>query len=91
MKITGVRIYPITLEFKQTIEESFGTVGKSEGDVILQIFTDEGISGLGESTTLGPFYSGESQGSVISSRRRPSGAAPISSVVGNHPSLYLKS
>ena len=66
MKIVGIKIYPITMHFKQTIEESFGTVGKNEGDVILQIFTDEGISGLGESTTLGPYYSGESQGSVVS-------------------------
>jgi len=43
MKITGVKIYPITMRFKQTIVESFGTVGESEGDVIVQIFTDDGI------------------------------------------------
>ncbi len=66
MKIIGVKMYPLTLKFKQTIVESFGTVGENEGDVIVQIFTDEGISGLGEAMTLGPFYSGESQGTVIS-------------------------
>jgi L-alanine-DL-glutamate epimerase-like enolase superfamily enzyme len=66
MKIIGVKIYPITMEFKRKIVESFGTVGQSEGNVIIQVFTDEGLSGLGESTTLGPYYSGESQGTVVS-------------------------
>jgi L-alanine-DL-glutamate epimerase-like enolase superfamily enzyme len=44
----------------------FGVHGKKEGDVVVQIFTDEGISGLGEAMTLGPYYSKESQGTFMS-------------------------
>ncbi|NLI12188.1 mandelate racemase/muconate lactonizing enzyme family protein [Pelotomaculum propionicicum] len=65
MKIIGLRIYPLTLKFGYIIHESFGAVGKEEKNVLLQIFTDEGIYGLGEAITLGPFYSSESQGTVI--------------------------
>ncbi len=65
MKIVGMEITPITLEWKKTIGESFGEVGKREDDVIIQIFTDNGISGLGEGMTLGPYYGRESQGTVM--------------------------
>ncbi|HLC25931.1 MAG TPA: mandelate racemase, partial [bacterium] len=64
MKIVGVEIIPLTFEWKRVIEESFGTVGKREHDVVVKIVTDDGVSGLGEAMTLGPFYSGESQGTV---------------------------
>jgi len=64
MKIKGMRITPITLEWKKTIGESFGEVGKREDDVIVEIFTDNGIYGLGEAMTLGPFYGRESQGTI---------------------------
>ena len=66
MKIIGMEITPITLEWKKTIGESFGEVGKKEDDVIIQIFTDDGQYGLGEAMTLGPYYGRESQGTVIS-------------------------
>jgi L-alanine-DL-glutamate epimerase-like enolase superfamily enzyme len=65
MKIIGMEVTPITLEWKKTIGESFGEVGKREDDVILQIFTDNGLYGLGEAMTLGPFYGRESQGTVM--------------------------
>jgi L-alanine-DL-glutamate epimerase-like enolase superfamily enzyme len=65
MKIVGIKVTPITLEWKKTIGESFGEVGKREDDVILQIFTDNGLYGLGEAMTLGPFYGRESQGTVM--------------------------
>ena len=65
MKIVGMEITPITLEWKKTIGESFGEVGKREDDVIIQIFTDEGFYGVGEAMTLGPFYGRESQGTVM--------------------------
>ena len=65
MKIIGIKLYPLTLRFGKTIEESFGTVGKEEKNTLVQIFTDEGIYGLGEAVTLGPFYSSESQGTVM--------------------------
>jgi L-alanine-DL-glutamate epimerase-like enolase superfamily enzyme len=66
MKIVGMCITPITLEWKKTIGESFGEVGKREDDVVLQVFTDDGLYGLGEAQTLGPFYGRESQGTVMS-------------------------
>ena len=66
MKIVGMEITPITLEWKKTIGESFGEVGKREDDVIIQIFTDNGLYGLGEAMTLGPYYGRESQGTVMS-------------------------
>lgn len=65
MKIIGIKLYPLTLRFKKVIEESFGAVGKEEKNVLVQIFTDEAVTGLGEACTLGPFYSSESQGTVI--------------------------
>jgi len=65
MKIIGIEIFPLTIRFQTVIEESFGTVGLREDDVVIKMYTDEGISGLGEASTLGPFYSGESQGTVI--------------------------
>ena len=65
MKIVGIELIPLTMLFKASIEESFGTVGKKEDDVIIRLHTDEGISGLGEGSTLGPFYCGESQETVM--------------------------
>ena len=65
MKIIGIELIPLTISFGQVIEESFGTVGKREDDVVIKMYTDEGVIGLGEGNTLGPFYSGESQGTVI--------------------------
>lgn len=65
MKITGIELIPLTMIFKASIEESFGTVGKREDNVIVRIYTDEGITGLGEGCTLGPFYCGESQETVM--------------------------
>src|SRR4030067_2336250 len=65
MKITGIEIIPLTISFKGQIKESFGTVGLREDDVIIRLHTDEGITGLGEGSTLGPFYSGESQETVM--------------------------
>jgi L-alanine-DL-glutamate epimerase-like enolase superfamily enzyme len=65
MKITGIEILPLTMTFKGMIKESFGTVGLREDDVIIRLHTDEGITGLGEGATLGPFYCGESQETVM--------------------------
>jgi L-alanine-DL-glutamate epimerase-like enolase superfamily enzyme len=65
MKITGIELIPLTMEFKASIEESFGTVGEREDNVIVRMYTDEGITGLGEGATLGPFYCGESQETIM--------------------------
>ncbi|MBQ2312484.1 MAG: mandelate racemase/muconate lactonizing enzyme family protein [Firmicutes bacterium] len=65
MKIVGLELIPLTMIFKANIKESFGTVGKREDNIIIKIYTDEGIYGLGEACTLGPFYCGESQETVM--------------------------
>ena len=65
MKIVGVEVTPITFEWREVVLESFGAVGQREDDVIVEIVTDEGVSGLGEAMTLGPLYSKESQGTVM--------------------------
>ena len=65
MKITGIELIPITVRFQSPFEESFGTVGKKEDNVIVRIHTEERISGVGEACTLGPFYCGESQETVM--------------------------
>jgi L-Ala-D/L-Glu epimerase len=65
MKITGMEMIPLTMEFKGIIKESFGTVGLREDNLIIRMHTDEGITGLGEGCTLGPFYCGESQETVM--------------------------
>jgi L-alanine-DL-glutamate epimerase-like enolase superfamily enzyme len=65
MRIIGMEVVPITLEWKKTIGESFGEVGKREDDVVVRIFTDDGFYGLGEAMTLGPYYGRESQGTVM--------------------------
>ena len=40
-------------------------MGKQENNVLVQIYTDDGICGVGEGCTLGPFYCGESQETVM--------------------------
>ena len=65
MKIVAVEVTPITFEWREVVLESFGAVGQREDDVVVEIITDEGISGLGEAMTLGPLYSKESQGTVM--------------------------
>ena len=65
MKIVGVEVTPITFQWREVVLESFGAVGEREDDVIVEIITDEGISGVGEAMTLGPLYSKESQGTVM--------------------------
>ncbi|MFC2012342.1 mandelate racemase/muconate lactonizing enzyme family protein [Chloroflexota bacterium] len=65
MKIVGIELTPITIEWEKPVLVSFGFHGKGEPDLIVEIFTDDGISGVGEAMTLGPLYSRESQGTVM--------------------------
>ncbi len=65
MKIVGVEVTPITFQWREVVQESFGAVGAREDDVIVEILTDQGIAGIGEAMTLGPLYSKESQGTVV--------------------------
>ena len=65
MKIVGAEIIPLTFSFRRVSKVSFGTVGKREDDIVIKLYTDEGVSGLGEANTLGPAYLGESQETVM--------------------------
>ncbi len=65
MKITGLRLYPITLAVRPEyyIVTSIGAHAISRY-VIVAIDTDEGISGWGEAGVV-PLWSGETQGSAL--------------------------
>jgi L-alanine-DL-glutamate epimerase-like enolase superfamily enzyme len=65
MKIIGIEMFPISIAFKRKIKTAFRGVSIDEGvredNLVIKIYTDEGISGLGEAGTWGIYYCGESQ------------------------------
>ena len=69
MKIIGVEMFPINIAFKRKVKTAFRGTGRDEGvseeNVVLRIYTDEGITGLGEAGTWGVYYCGESQETVM--------------------------
>jgi L-alanine-DL-glutamate epimerase-like enolase superfamily enzyme len=69
MKIVGIEMFPINMAFKRKVKTAFrGTAideGVSEENVAIKMYTDEGISGLGEAGTWGVYYCGESQETVM--------------------------
>jgi len=69
MKIIGIEMFPINLAFKRKVKTAFRGTGRDEGvseeNVVLRIYTDEGITGLGEAGTWGVYYCGESQETVM--------------------------
>jgi len=69
MKIVGIEMFPINIAFKRKVKTAFrGTArdeGVSEENVVIKVYTDEGISGLGEAGTWGVYYCGESQETVM--------------------------
>ena len=69
MKIIGIEMFPINLAFKRKVKTAFRGTGRDEGvseeNVVLRMYTDEGITGLGEAGTWGVYYCGESQETVM--------------------------
>jgi L-alanine-DL-glutamate epimerase-like enolase superfamily enzyme len=69
MKIIGIEMFPVSLAFKRRIKTAFrGTAideGIREDNLVIKIYTDDGISGLGEAGTWGIYYCGESQETVM--------------------------
>jgi L-alanine-DL-glutamate epimerase-like enolase superfamily enzyme len=65
MKIIGIEMFPISIAFKRKIKTAFRGVsideGEREDNLVIRIFTDEGVTGLGEAGTWGIYYCGESQ------------------------------
>lgn len=49
MKISRIEIYPVTIPYRQSGREKEGT--RKAGHVILKVFTDDGVIGLGEAAT----------------------------------------
>ena len=66
MKIVGIEIVPLSFAFQKTYTTSYG-LHHWIPDILLKIYTDEGITGLGEGLpgAWGPLYTGESPGSMI--------------------------
>jgi len=54
MKITDIRVTPVTIPFKDVFAWRFG-LRRNISCVIIQVETDEGIVGLGETDYLGPW------------------------------------
>jgi L-alanine-DL-glutamate epimerase-like enolase superfamily enzyme len=65
MKIIGIEMFPISIAFERKVKTAFRGVARDEGvsedNVVIRIYTDEGVSGLGEAGTWGIYYCGESQ------------------------------
>jgi L-alanine-DL-glutamate epimerase-like enolase superfamily enzyme len=69
MKIIGIEMVPVSIAFRRKVKTAFrGTAvdeGVREDNLVIKIYTDEGISGLGEAGTWGIYYCGESQETVM--------------------------
>lgn len=59
MKITKVAVFPIGMPYAKPYEQATG-VTKMARRVIVKLYTDEGVVGLGEASTLLPNRTGES-------------------------------
>jgi L-alanine-DL-glutamate epimerase-like enolase superfamily enzyme len=69
MKIIGIEMFPISMTFERKVKTAFRGTGRDEGvsedNVVIRIYTDDGISDLGEGGTWGIYYCGESQETVM--------------------------
>lgn len=64
MKITKVECIPVSLNFVKPVVMSGGVEARSNV-VVVKIYTDEAITGIGESGGTSPWYMGESQDSIM--------------------------
>jgi L-alanine-DL-glutamate epimerase-like enolase superfamily enzyme len=64
MKITKIECIPISIPFAKPIKMGLGAAVSAE-DVVLKIYTDEGVTGICECGDTSPWYMGESQDSII--------------------------
>jgi len=63
MKITGIRTTPFTVPLRKRIGFAHGALTETR-HVLVEVQTDEGITGLGEAPSR-PFFYGESQRSIV--------------------------
>ncbi len=68
MKITNVQCTPFTIPMRSSIHFGLGTIAAIE-HVLMQVETDEGITGTAEAPPRPMFY-GESQESIVAGTRR---------------------
>lgn len=68
MKITGIKTWPISVPFKKPFVVWRG-VAKTKDHVIVQVETDEGITGIGEASPF-LYYASETQQDVVSTIER---------------------
>jgi L-alanine-DL-glutamate epimerase-like enolase superfamily enzyme len=70
MKIIGIEMFPVSIAFKRKVKTAFRGTARDEGNrednVVIKIYTDKNIHGLGEAGTWGIYYCGESQETVMS-------------------------
>jgi len=59
MEITRIEVFPIGMAYAKPYEQATG-VTKMARRVVVKLYTDEGIVGLGEASTLLPNRTGES-------------------------------
>jgi len=64
MKITGIKVYPISIPFKKPFVVWRGVV-ENKDHVLVEVETDEGIIGVGEASPF-LYYASETQEDVIS-------------------------
>lgn len=81
MKITKVECIPVTLPYKKPMKIGKNTVPSSES-VVVKLYTDEGIIGIGESGHGGIGYTGDNQDSMISVIRNNFAPAAL---IGENP------
>jgi len=65
MKITKVECIPVTLPYKKPMKIGKHT-SPAANSIVVKIYTDEGITGIGESGHGGIGYTGDNQDSIIS-------------------------
>lgn len=69
MKIIGIEMFPVSIAFRRKVKTAFRGFARDEGvseeNVVVKIYTDEGVSGLGEAGTWGIYYIGEGQESIM--------------------------
>jgi len=79
MRIVGVEIVPVKIPFEIKFDIASGPYSRTADYVVVRVFTDENIIGIGEASPM-PAFSFEDQGSVVNALRDISNA-----IIGEDP------
>ena len=80
MKITEVHVFPVSIPYRKPFQLATGLAREGK-HVIIKIFTDEGIVGVGETAVIIPDRTGESQEAITLAIRKVMG--PM--IIGKDP------